>query len=75
MIRGNASRETGNPQLRRSRQRRGRFTIARFLCVCGLTVLSWFRGRGFEALLKVGDDVVNVLDTDGDADEILSEQY
>lgn len=39
--------------------------------VLGVTLASGLRSRRRERLLKVGNDVVNVLRTDGDTDEIL----
>jgi hypothetical protein len=55
--------------LNRSRQRARNLSC--LLGVGGLTLLLWLRRRGFEGLLEVCNDVVDVLCTNGDADEVL----
>jgi hypothetical protein len=55
----------------RTRQGSGRLTVARLLGVGWLALLLRLGGRCLERLLKVGDDIVNVLCTDRDADEVL----
>lgn len=49
----------------------GRIGVASLLAVGWRSLGLWFRGGVFERLLEVGNDVVDVLSSDRDTDEVL----
>jgi hypothetical protein len=57
--------------LRGTRQRRSRLAVARHVFVRRLALCLGLRGSLRKRLRKVGDDVVDVLCADGDADQVL----
>jgi len=50
---------------------RGRISVAGLISILRLPALLRLRRRSLERLLEVGNDVVNMLGTDRDTDEVL----
>jgi hypothetical protein len=57
--------------LRSAGQRRSRLAVARHVLVRRLALCLGLRGGLRKRLREVGDDVVDVLCADGDADQVL----
>jgi hypothetical protein len=67
----NATSHTHLPHLRSAGQRRSRLAVARHVLVRRLALCLGLRGSLRKRLREIGDDVVDVLCADGDADEVL----